>query len=48
MAKRGQYTITPSCNNCDYKNKSISKEPCVSCSDLSNWRNKAREEIDKK
>lgn len=43
MKKREPYKIVPHCNSCDYKNKSIAKEPCLSCSDeYSNWDNKKK------
>jgi len=40
--KRKPYRITPTCSNCDFKHKSLSKEPCKSCVDLEGWENKKR------
>jgi hypothetical protein len=40
--KRKPYKFTPSCGNCDFKHRSIARDPCKSCVDLSNWENKKR------
>ena len=43
--RKKQYNITPTCNNCDYRFRSVGSEPCKSeCGDnFLGWKNKKRE-----